>query len=222
MARPPRYDMDRLLDAALELVADAGPPAVTMAAVAKAAGAPSGSVYHRFPSRTALLAELWLRTVERFQEGWIAALSGHADPRAAAAAGARHVVAWSRGNRPEAVVLLYSAEDYGRGDWPEPYLRRAEEGHRRVREALSGLGESLGVQGELERDQLALAVIDLPLAVVRGPLRTGAPIPTRAQELAERSARALLADLGRRAQPRAKESDTNASRGDKSTQTDRF
>lgn len=197
MARPPRYDIDRLLDAALELAADTGPPAVTMTAVAKAAGAPSGSVYHRFPSRTALLAELWLRTVEGFQEGWVAALSGHPDPQAAAAAGARHVVAWSRRNRPEAVVLLYSAEDYGRADWPEPYLRRAEEAHRTVREALGGLGESLGVHGQLERDQLTLAVIDLPLAIVRGPLRTGTPIPARAEELAEQSARALLAGLGR-------------------------
>ncbi|MGI5193572.1 TetR/AcrR family transcriptional regulator [Streptomyces sp. CA-288835] len=197
MARPPLYDMNRLLDAALELAAGAGPPAVTMAAVAKAAGAPSGSVYHRFPSRTALLAELWLRTVEGFQEGWFAALSGHRDPRDAAAAGARHVVAWSRGNRPEAVVLLYGAEDYGRADWSQPYLRRAGEGHRRVSEALATLGKSLGVEGELERDQLTLAVIDLPLAVVRGPLRTGAPIPARAEELAERSTRALLAGLGR-------------------------
>lgn len=197
MARPPQYDMDRLLDAALELAADAGPPAVTMAAVAKAAGAPNGSVYYRFPSRTALLAELWLRTVEGFQEGWFAALSGHRDPQAAAAAGARHVVAWSRCNRPEAAVLLYGAEDYGRADWLEPYLRRANEGHRRVREALGTLVKSLGVRGELERDQLTLAVIDLPLAVVRGPLRTGAPIPARAEELAERSTRALLADLAR-------------------------
>lgn len=196
MARPPQYDTDRLLDAALELAAGAGPPAVTMAAVAKAVGAPSGSVYHRFPSRAALLAELWLRTVEGFQEGWFAALSGHRDPQAAAAAGARHVVAWSRGNRPEAVVLLYGAEDYGRADWPESYLRRAEEGRRRVRAALGALGKSLSLPGELERYQLALAVIDLPLAIVRGPLRTGVPIPARAEDLAERSTRALLSDLG--------------------------
>ncbi|WP_119286635.1 TetR/AcrR family transcriptional regulator [Streptomyces sp. YIM 130001] len=195
MARPPQYDSDRLLDAALELAAGAGPPAVTMAAVAKAAGAPSGSVYHRFPSRTALLAELWLRTVEDFQEGWLAALSGPSDPAASAAAGARHVVAWSRGHRPSAAVLLYGTEDYGRADWSEPHLRRAKQGHDQVHTALRALGKSLGLQGKLEWDQLTLAVVELPLAVVRGPLRTGAPIPVRSEDLAERSTRALLAGL---------------------------
>ncbi|MFP3987010.1 TetR/AcrR family transcriptional regulator [Streptomyces sp. E11-3] len=198
MARPPQYDIHRLLDAALALAADAGPPAVTMAAVAKAAGAPSGSVYHRFPSRAALLAQLWLRTVERFQEGWFAVLESEDDPRRAAAASSRHVVAWCRGHRAEAAVLLYGAADFGRDGWPQEYVRRMDEGNRRVRDALGALGASLGARGQLEADRIALAVLDLPVTVVRRQLRSGAPIEARTEELAEQSTLALLVDVGER------------------------
>ena len=43
--------------------------AATMAAVAASLDAPIGSLYHRFNSKEELLARLWLRTAERFQEG---------------------------------------------------------------------------------------------------------------------------------------------------------
>src|SRR5687768_1799772 len=96
MARPPRFDVKQLLDAAVRLAAAAGPAAVTMSAVATEVGAPSGSVYHRFPGRTALLAEVWLRTVEGFQEGYFEAVEAGVDARRAGCSAARHVVAWSR------------------------------------------------------------------------------------------------------------------------------
>ncbi|WP_433060346.1 TetR/AcrR family transcriptional regulator [Dactylosporangium sp. CS-033363] len=75
MGRPARHDSGSLLDAAVRLVVAGGPKALTMAAVAREAGGPSGSVYHRFAGRPALAAALWLRTVERFQDGFLAALA---------------------------------------------------------------------------------------------------------------------------------------------------
>ena len=58
MPRPARFTLDELLDAAAALLAADGPAAVTMSAVARAAHAPSGSMYHRFPTRAALCGEL--------------------------------------------------------------------------------------------------------------------------------------------------------------------
>ena len=69
MPRPASFTLDELLDAAAALLAADGPAAVTMSAVARAAGAPSGSMYHRFPTRAALCGELWIRTEERFHAG---------------------------------------------------------------------------------------------------------------------------------------------------------
>lgn len=46
---------DRMLAATLELLADGGLAAVTVAAVARTSGASNGSLYHRFGDRTGLL-----------------------------------------------------------------------------------------------------------------------------------------------------------------------
>ena len=116
MGRPPQHDTDRLLDAAVAVVATHGPRALTMAAVARTAKAPSGSVYHRFPDRPALLAAVWLRTVARFQQGFLRALT-HDSPRDAATSAAQHVVDWSRQHPDQAQVLLAGAREFAEADW---------------------------------------------------------------------------------------------------------
>lgn len=177
----------------IRLAASGGPAAVTMSAVAQAVRAPSGSVYHRFPGRTALLAEVWLRTVERFQEGYFAVLTGEPDPHRAARAASRHVVAWCREHPDEAILLLYGATDFGRADWPAELSRRADAGNHRVFAAVARLAEALGAQDEQAQDRIVLALVDLPLTVVRRYLRTGIPLPPHAEDLTEQCTTALLA-----------------------------
>ncbi|ATZ28437.1 TetR/AcrR family transcriptional regulator [Streptomyces lavendulae] len=193
MARPPRFDTDQFLDAAVRLAASCGPAGVTMSAVAQAIGAPSGSVYHRFPGRAALLAEVWLRTVERFQDGYSAALGSSADPRTAARAAARHVVSWSRAHPQEASLLLYGAAEFGRADWSEEHRERADLGNQRVFGSLGTLAEALGAGSPQDHERVVLALVDLPLSVVRRHLRAGQPLPAHAEDLTEESAATLLA-----------------------------
>ncbi|HEU4424747.1 MAG TPA: TetR/AcrR family transcriptional regulator [Pilimelia sp.] len=180
MPRPARFDADRLLDAAVHLVAAGGPAAVSMAAVARAAGAPSGSVYHRFPSRSALLAALWLRTVAEFQQGFIAALRGDEPAHAA-----RHVVAWSRANPERARVLLHGMAAYAPDEWPGDDRQRAGEADER-------LGAALRAVGHPSLEQVIVALVDIPYAFVRRHLQAGTPIPAGAEEMAEAAARAVL------------------------------
>lgn len=193
MARPPQYDETLLLDTAVQIAAEAGPAAVTMAAIARASGVPNGSIYHRFPHRLALLAELWLRTVERFQDGYLAALRSDPDPLRAGAAAARHIVAWSRQNPQEAAVLLYGPQSFGRDEWPEEYVQRADGANMRVLRAATEHAAGIGATTELDTDQVMMAVVELPLAVVRRHLRAGKSLPAYAEELAERCALDLLA-----------------------------
>ena len=117
MGRPARFDSGVLVAAATALAARAGPGAVTMAAVAREAGAPSGSVYHRFPGRPALLAAVRLDALADFQEGVHEALAAE-DPLEAAVGAARHVLSWSRGSPDRARVLLYSDADFEAPRWP--------------------------------------------------------------------------------------------------------
>ncbi|WP_067478833.1 TetR/AcrR family transcriptional regulator [Actinomadura hibisca] len=176
MGRPPRHDEDTLLDAAVALAAEHGPGGVTVTAVARAAGAPSGSVYHRFPSAAALTAALWLRTLERFQEGVLDALR-HSPEHAA-----RHVVAWCRTHPAEARILLYGGTDFGEAGWPP-------EARDRLRAANARLADALGSD-----ERLLLAVVDVPYAIVRRHLRATGTIPAAAEDLAAEAAAALLPD----------------------------
>lgn len=109
MARPAKFDRDSLLDAALVLARD-GPGAVTVAALAEHTGAPTGSIYHRFESIDALMAELWLRTVEGFQTGFVEALAGTPTLEAAVRA-ARFTPAFARAHPAEASLLLTQRRD---------------------------------------------------------------------------------------------------------------
>ncbi|QFG20609.1 TetR family transcriptional regulator [Actinomadura sp. WMMB 499] len=189
MGRPRRHDTDRLLDAAAEL-ARAGPGAVTMAAVARAAGAPSGSVYHRFPGLPALLAALWLRALDRFHDGYLDALRAEPPERAAADA-ARHVVAWSRGSPDDARVLLYGPSDFGERDWADADRQRLATANERVARALDEVAVRLGVPPD-ERERVALAAVDVPYALVRRHLRSSGRIPAGAEDLAASAAAAVL------------------------------
>jgi AcrR family transcriptional regulator len=200
MARPPRYTASHLLDAALELAVSGGPAAVTMAAVAKSAEAPSGSVYHRFADRPALLSALWLRTLDGFQQGFLAALAPAAAPGAdggdafeSAVAAARHTVEWSRKHPAEATVLRYGAADFGHDDWPDEARRELRAANRRVHEAVSALARRLGMTGRAPAERVSVAVIDLPYALVHRHLRAGTTVPAHTAGTVEECVRALLA-----------------------------
>ncbi len=184
MPRPARYSVDTLLDVAAELLAAEGPSAVTMSAVARAAGAPSGSVYHRFPTRAALCGELWLRTEERFQEALIDALSEGRGAQQRCVAGALRIVQWCRENSTEAQVLLAGPHELGLGDWPDPIAGRRKRLQRKLRKAMAGLPD--------EEGRVSAAVIDVPGAIVRRHLRARQSIPASADTIVADCARALI------------------------------
>jgi AcrR family transcriptional regulator len=184
VARPARYSADELLDAAAALLAGDGPAAVTMSAVARAVGAPSGSVYHRFPTRAALCGELWMRTEERFQGGFADALAAPGDTTARCVAAARFVVQWCRDHPAEAHVLLAGADALDRSAWPETVTARRNRLHRRLNRLLAGLAA--------DPDRLSAALIDVPYGVVRRHLVAGQRIPKSADSIAEDCAKALI------------------------------
>jgi len=184
MPRPARYTVDELLDAAAALLAGEGPAAVTMSAVARAVGAPSGSVYHRFSSRAALCGELWIRTEERFHAGVTTALSAPDDPQTRCVAAARFTVRWCREHPDEAQVLLAGADALGAADWPEDLGAARRRLHRRLRQMLTALPG--------DTDRINAAIIDIPYSVVRRHLLAGRAIPASADDIVSDCAKALI------------------------------
>src|SRR5258708_19125224 len=180
MRRPARFTLDELLDAAAALLAADGPSAVTMSAVARAAHAPSGSMYHRFPTRAALCGELWMRTEELFHAGVSAALATSQDPQTRCLAAARFTVQWCRDHPVEAQVLLTGADSLGAADWPDDLTSRRKRMHRALRRTLAGMPADL--------DRVNAAVIDIPYGVVRRHLVARQAIPASPKPIVYQSA----------------------------------
>jgi AcrR family transcriptional regulator len=106
MPRPRVYDVDRMLDAAESLAAEAGPSAVTIRAVAAAAGVSNGALYHTFGSRAELLARTWLRAARRFLAAQRVLVEESLSPRNAVVAAAQAPAVFAEQYPPSSSVLL--------------------------------------------------------------------------------------------------------------------
>jgi AcrR family transcriptional regulator len=193
MARPARFSDADLLDAAAEVAAARGPAATTISAIAKAADAPTGSLYHRFPSRDVLLGTLWLDLVGRFQAGWIEALEA-LDAEAAAL----HTATWVRAQPREArLLLLYRREDFLAGDWPPALADRAAHVNDHAAAALRAFAAaSLGDDTPATLRRARFALVEIPYAAVRAYVAAGAAPPPDLDALVLTAARAVLEGEG--------------------------
>jgi AcrR family transcriptional regulator len=193
MARTAVFTRGVLLDAAERLVAAGGPRALTVESLSSASGAAVGSIYHRFPSRAVLAAELWIRAVERFQEGLIASLEGP-EPVAAGVDAALHTPRWSRLNMPAArMLLLYRDVDFVAADLPEPWLTRSAGLNPPLLAALRTYSRRLyHSAGRTGLRRVGLAIIDIPYGAVHRHLAAGKPIPAGLDALVAEAAEAVL------------------------------
>lgn len=181
MARPTKYSPDVLLDAAGDILQRDGPAAVTVAAVSAATGAPNGSLYHRFGSRDMLVAQLWIRTVSRFQEGYLQALAGDDLDRAALDAAA-HVVTWTRSHPQEAALLILHRRSQLAATWPDRLATELATLDQAVGDALCAhTRRRYGDDHQLGRVMFAL--VDVPYAACRRSLAAGQPIPDDIDQL---------------------------------------
>ena len=179
MGRKAHFKRDEFMDAALKMVAQGGPGALTVSALAGGMKAPIGSVYHRFPSRDVILAELWIRAVEHFQRGFLEALARNG------LLASLYTVEWVRKHPDEGrLLLLYRREELLSGDWPG-HLK--EDVARLSRELDSGIRsfaeKRLGSLTEETLRRARFALVDVPLAAVRQHLQEGKPPPDIVDEL---------------------------------------
>lgn len=191
MGRTPHYDADQLLDAAVDLFAAGGARAVTMSAVARRTGAPSGSVYHRFNGRPALLAALWLRTVRRFHAGLFEAAATE-PPVAGAVAAARFQLSWCEQHPGEAQVLLAGRHAFSPETWAEEALDEAAGSDREMDRVVRRLVKGVAADTGADPQQVLLAVVDLPYATVRRHLSRHERVPANLADVVARAVQVLL------------------------------
>ncbi|HEY8545767.1 MAG TPA: TetR/AcrR family transcriptional regulator [Acidimicrobiales bacterium] len=171
MGRPAKFTDADLVGAVGRIVAADGPGAVTIRTVAAEAGAPVGSIYHRFASRELLVATAWVAAVQDFQAGYLAALT-HPDVDEAARGAARHVPLWA-GAHPEGAALLLRhsrAELVGR--WPDELDDVLRDLNRPLLAALRAHAKArYGRSGQAELRHVRYALVHVPGAAVRATPR---------------------------------------------------
>lgn len=197
MAPPRKHETDVILDAARALVLDGGPRAASVAAIAKASGAPAGTLYHRFGNRDGILTAAWLRALERFQARALAA-DGQT-PTDTAVAMAVSAVGFARELPEDARLLLTIRPGDLLDDEPDAAFRETLAAmNAPLTERLAALARQLyGNSRPRSVDAVARAVADLPYAVVRRHAHDD-PMPRWLEEDVAASALAVLRSFGER------------------------
>jgi AcrR family transcriptional regulator len=187
MARSELHPESAILDGARRVVVEAGPRAATIASIAAASGAPSGSIYHRFGSVEELLARLWLRAVRRSQQAVLSAVAAE-DPCEQAVNFALATYDFCLAE-PEDARLLSA---FGPAHFTAVTLPQAlSEEIAHVNDAIQGPMRDLARRlcGRASReavDAILLAVVDLPYGAARHHAEAGTtPPPGRRERLAD-------------------------------------
>ena len=207
MVRLARFTADVFVEATLALVAEGGPSAASMAAIARKVGAPTGSIYHRFESRSAILATAWLDCHERFAQRLAPALRAGQGLDAALS-----IVAWARADRRRArYLLLNEIEALLEDPVPEPLQARVQQQQAGLDDAFDAyLALRPARAGGDAREATARAkflIFDGPIALLRPHLLADASPPSFLDEMitdmhrgldGDKPDRTLLTSGGRR------------------------
>lgn len=186
-----KFSQQDFLAAALAIVSEQGPSAVTVGSISDRLKSPTGSFYHRFASRDVLLGELWLRTVLDFQQGVRAAVDA-GDGLAAAL----HTPAWVRAHLNEArLLLLYHRDDFIHGEWPEQLRAGAAALTQGLQTGSARFARLVFGNARAEERRLGRFLLsEVPVAAVRQHLLRREPPPMLVDHLIRLTYRAVVAD----------------------------
>ncbi|MEV6641345.1 TetR/AcrR family transcriptional regulator [Amycolatopsis sp. NPDC051371] len=184
------HDTSTILDAAARLLAAGSADAITIAGVIREAAVSSGSVYHRFPNRAALLAAVWNRAVQRFHAELTPLFAD--EPVAAAVALGRRTVSWCRDSPADARVLLAGVGSFEPAAWPAESRSLRDADQARWDQHIRRLVTDLKTVTGRPTAEILLVVVDLPYAAVRRYLGADREIPATLEDIVERTIRSAL------------------------------
>lgn len=198
MAPPRKHETDVILDATRALVLADGPRAASVAAIAKASGAPTGTLYHRFGNRDGVVLAAWLRALQRFQSRALTAQADSALDTGIAMAGA--AIGFARDLPDDARLLsTFRPGDLVDGQPGAAFAATLASMNAPLIERVRELAAQLYGRSDARAvDAVNRAVADLPYAVVRRHAYDD-PLPDWLEFDVAAAARAMLESFGERA-----------------------
>lgn len=190
MARPPKFTENDLLDGARDAVFEHGLD-VNLARVSALVGAPTGSLYHRFPSRDHLMVSLWLRSVRRFHVGYLGA-AGAPDARQALRNCAAHIPRYCREFPADARAMMLFRHSQLVVTAPESLRAEVRAVNDEIWAALRALAVRRYAGHGTERVALVRAAVSqAPYGLVRPYV--GGQVPPELDEIVVAAAEGILA-----------------------------
>lgn len=175
MVRLAKFTEAQLVESAIDVAAQCGIQSASMSAIATRAGAPIGSVYHRFDSRGTILASAWLRVKADFRQEVASCWQGGDSWD-----GVASLLDWCR-RKPVYARFLLLGDDASiveAGLSPET-LAALESEQAELDVCFEKC--ALAFQGDVAADALApmlrFILIDSPVAIVKPYLTHNQPIP---------------------------------------------
>lgn len=170
MVAATKYTEDAILDAAATEIAAAGFDRASVSSIARSLGAPSGSLYHRFPSKKHLIGALWTRTARRYAASLNNALQT-TQPGDLPRQIVDHTFDWVASHTDEANLLMqFRTEDFTAGDWPPEVIAAIAETNEQLAQQIVTIAELHHVNPI----DMTLATIDIPAAAARRALLANA------------------------------------------------
>ncbi|TDO66630.1 TetR family transcriptional regulator [Kribbella sp. VKM Ac-2571] len=187
MAKRALYSRDEILDATVQAVHERGHSA-TVADVTAVLKAPSGSIYHRFPSRHSLFVSAWMRCVRQFHSTFAHLVTG--DPVDAIVATGLQIPRFCREHPAEARTLTLFRYSVLMADPPADLAAELEGLNDPVADHIAALTRRrYGRVTQRGRELVALACRDTPYGMVRSLI--GGPIPEWLDEPIAAASRAI-------------------------------
>lgn len=181
MVRLAKFNENHFIDSAIEIAAQCGFAAVSMSAIALKVGAPIGSVYHRFESRSAILARAWLRVKADFRSE-VASLWARDDGDTWA--GVNGLLDWCR-RKPVYARFLLQCEDTPdfNGALSAELMAALEAEQGELDACFERCMSAMDSQPDHLNSTLRFMLIDAPVAIVKPYLTQNLPIPASADAM---------------------------------------
>jgi AcrR family transcriptional regulator len=172
MVRIAKYNEDDFIGSAIQIAAQCGIGAVSMASIASKAGAPIGSLYHRFDSRNTVLARAWLKVRADFR-GAVSCHWARGDTWLAVQA----LLQWCRNKPVYARFMLQSDEAPDFGELPPALRAELEADQAELDAAFTRCVQALPPRVDNPDHVLRFVLIGAPVAIVKPFLSQDLPIP---------------------------------------------
>lgn len=142
----------------------------SMQAVAAHLGIPIGSLYHRYPSKTDMVADLWVSVIESFQEEFAQTLRSEKDPREGGQRAAVFVAKWME-REPEFAYLLSNVrrEDLNHDRWDSLHRQREKKLQLQLKKLWVDWSTAAFKTKPTAEDvfRVKSVIVDIPLAVCK-------------------------------------------------------